>query len=305
MIDEIKLKNYLEHESFKNYNRVYAKNPYLVFLPNFENDLKYFKSFYDRENINLGNKIRYDIEEKVFTDLEKSTFINSKFDINSFMEYTNHVFQSITDSNSSVYKTIVNSKNPKNNAKFFIIQCAGDFLSEASAILKNIFGKETNTLYFDEHTHIDQHHGKMAIENIIKPLVNKFENSILQEILQGFMEFYNLTNYADLELSRHIKFHDEIDKFKDLSYKILDEDIHNFKIIKENKGEVSVSHIHNTDELFEVIKGKKDIYLTPYLSVTLNEGEKILLPKGILHGSIVLSEECTYKVSSLKTDLLS
>ena len=58
-----------------------------------------------------------------------------------------------------------------------------------SKMLKEIFGEAVDTQYFDEHVHIDVHHGKMAIERIIEPLIERCGTEIIPEVIRGFEEF--------------------------------------------------------------------------------------------------------------------
>lgn len=363
-----------------------------------------YRQFYNHEHVALGKLIKPILERKVFGWLEDKVDINGPWTIESFISYTDSVLQDIKKSDSSLFRELTTSKEPIHACNMFLIQCAGDFLSEASAMGRNVLGSygshtselfkifldeyghgvhekkhstlfedllkdaglntgihyywefyyptsislinyfhyvsanhdlfyryigamyfteaslawttrdqsktirtiykgEVSSQYFDEHSHIDVHHGRMALKNLIEPLVKEYGEQILPEILRGFEEFRLLQDKADAELFKHINWYDNIDEYKEkaaairLKGKNLDS-----KLFTESKGEVSTTHTHSHNEIFSVEDGEIEIILTPDKTVRLNKGESILIPMGMLHGSKVVSESCTYQVSSLDDD---
>lgn len=373
-----------------------------IFIPNTNKfSLDKFINFYNKDNIDVGNKVKGFVEERVFGFLENEINIgNTNWTIKNFTEYTKKILDQIKMSESKVHETIKNHNNPKDSIKFYFIQFASDFLSEASAMSKNIagnfgkeiselfkilideygygvhdkkhstiyeklledcdldssihyywqfylpsslmltnyfyyistnhryffrylgalyfseaslqfitkkqseltkevFGNEFNTLYFDEHTHIDKYHGSMALEKLIKPLVEKLGENILEEIMYGFIEFKYISELADEELLKHLEFYNNIESYIEKAKNIEEFSDDSYVYFREEIGQVSISHMHDSHELFEVVKGKKEVYFTPFLKVVLNDGDKIIIPKGILHGSIVMSDNCEYRRLSL------
>ena len=126
---------------------------------------------------------------------------------------------------------------------------------------------------------------------------------MLSEILLGFEQFKFLQDLADAELFAHIQYHDNVenyihntDKFSKTETGSSHEKPHEKKFT-ETKGELSITHMHSVNELFTVEKGQVELVLTPYKKVHLNEGESIILPKGILHGSLINSNVAEYTVS--------
>ncbi|WP_119343684.1 iron-containing redox enzyme family protein [Facilibium subflavum] len=380
----------------------------LVFLPrNNTNswDMLSFKEFYHDDLKQAGEFIRPKLESYVFKFLNQEIEVEGVWDINKFEEYTSQVLNEIRTSESQLFHNITSSKNPQRAARFFIAQCAGDFLTEASAMgrnvlgnfgqetselfkifideygygvhskkhstlfenmcdalnmsadihtywqyylpsslalinyfhyvsknhahffkyigalyfteaalafttvsqsamMKSVFGDKFNTQYFDEHTHIDVHHGRMALEKLIKPLVKKFGNQVISEMLLGFEQFRMLQDLADEELFKHVIFHDQLDHIAPSSengYKGMSK----LNTFYESKGLVSISHIHPVDEFFVVDKGTVELTFSPAVNLTLNEGEGIMLKKGILHGSKVLSTDATYSVYMLTDEVVT
>lgn len=55
-------------------------------------------------------------------------------------------------------------------------------------MMREIVGTAAEVRYFEEHTHIDRHHSRMALENIVVPSAERFGAWALQEMLCGFEE---------------------------------------------------------------------------------------------------------------------
>lgn len=376
----------------------------LVFLPKapVALDLREFKEFYDPQTMAYGKQIRPALENFLYGWLKEEIHVNGAWCENSFIAYTDSILQAIGDSESRLYSVLTGSRNPQRAAKFFLAQCAGDFLSEASAMARNVLGncgehtselfkilideygygidkKKHSTLfentlkqvgmshhahhywqfytpsslsltnyfhyisanhgeffryigamyyteaslalttqhqaralrhifndpitsaYFDEHHHIDVHHGRMALQRLIIPMIRQYGKTIIPDIVRGFEEFKLLQDIADEELYAHIQWHDDLDSYRAQAsalqgHKPVD------NRITETQGELSVMHTHSNSELFWVEAGQLDFVVGPEHAVTLNAGEGVVIPKGMLHGTLVTSPSCTYTVTALQED---
>ena len=378
----------------------------LLFLPHdgSQFDLKTFNTFYDQQYYRVGEQIRETLEHHVFSFLDQEVQVDGQWTLERFNQYTSGILKAIEESESSLYKMLTSSKDPQAAGRFFLIQCAGDFLSEASAMgrnvlgnlgqttselfkvfideygygvhhkkhstifealltelgmskdihaywqfytasslalinychyisknhryffrylgalyfteaslafvtkgqskaIKAVFGQDTCTQYFDEHSHIDVHHGRMALENLIHPVVAQYGEQVIPEILLGFEQFRLLQDLADEDLARHIHYHDHA---QDYVYANTDPQVRE-QLVKsdmqftESQHELSISHMHPVDELFSVTHGEVELILSPDKKITLTAGQTACLPKGILHGSHVLSEQCQYTVTEQGT----
>ncbi|MDF2792810.1 MAG: cupin [Pseudomonas orientalis] len=373
----------------------------LVFLPKppMELDLKAFKQFYDPEHAASGKKIRPLLEQYLYDWLKQEVHINGSWCLESFVAHTDKVLEDVAQSESKLQKVLTTSRNPERAARFFMTQCAGDFLSEASAMARNvlgncgvytselfkilideygygvdkkkhstifedmlkdmgmshhvhhywqfytagslsltnyfhyvsanhgelfryigamyyteatlalttkhqssaikaIFGDSVSTDYFDEHSHIDVHHGRMALQRLILPMIKQFGSKIIPDLVRGFEEFRLLQDIADEELYAHIKWHDELDEHRALAAAQQGTKPVDLRIT-ETEHELSVPHTHPNDELFWVETGELDFVASPDLSVRLKAGEGVVIPKGMLHGTRVVSPSCTYTVTAL------
>ena len=408
-LDESVLSTALSEETLNNSNHLLAQrlllNIYeqdLVFLPQAPRtlNLEEFRGFYDVELMACGHSIQADLEHFLFGWLEKSIHVEGHWNLDSFLAYTDSILEKVAQSESHLYKELTASQDPQAAARFYFVQCAGDFLSEASAMGRNTlgnFGSHTSELfkilideygygvhpkkhsaifeellkeaklnhhihhywqfytpisialinyfhyvssnhgsffrylgamyfteatlayvshaqsktvndifcgcvstqYFDEHGHIDVHHGRMALRKLIVPLVEEYGCKILPDILRGFEEFQLLQDLADKELFAHIKWHDQLDEYKQKA-SLLHTHYESDMSFVERKGELSVTHTHPVDELFWVEEGAIELFVSPDKSILLSADEGIVIPQGMLHGSIVVSEHCKYTVTSLE-----
>ena len=371
-------------------------------FPAVKND---FRLFYSPENRLSGEQIRATLERHVFGFLDTEIDASGKWSQTDMIAYFDWRLGAVANSESAVAKAVLSAHNPQDAATTFLIQLAPDFLTEASAMARNVLGnfgpaqselfkvlideygygvhqakhstlfqetlgshnlsaqvhaywqfylasslaltnyfhyvaknheyffrylgalyyteaslvhatrqqsnmlrtvlgKRIDTRYFDEHTHIDQHHARMVIDNIIKPLVQQCGEEIIPEIVRGFEEFRVLQDMADEDLIAQIAWSDQREAYKEHAREIyarvkagqLDCPSESFN---EPAGELSINHVHEVDELMVVEDGTLELVTGYDQSVTLGPGESIIIPRHRLHGSVVLSEECTYRVYSL------
>jgi mannose-6-phosphate isomerase-like protein (cupin superfamily) len=174
-----------------------------------------------------------------------------------------------------------------------------------SKMLHGVWGDDVDTRYFDEHTHIDKHHGRMVIDNIIKPVVEQCGESVIPEIVRGFEEFRLLQEMADEDLIAQIAWSDQREASKAQAQQLLADDDATarkrpWKAFHEVEDEISITHVHEADELFVVDEGELDFVTGHEQTLRLGPGEGIIIPRHRLHGSIVTSQECAYRVSPIE-----
>ncbi len=138
----------------------------------------------------------------------------------------------------------------------------------------------------------------MALQRLILPMIKQFGNAIIPDLIRGFEEFRLLQDIADEELYAHIKWHDELDEHRAQASALQGRKPVDLTIT-EPEHELSVLHTHPNDELFWVESGELDFVASPELSVRLKAGEGVVIPKGMLHGTRVVSPSCTYTVTAI------
>lgn len=175
---------------------------------------------------------------------------------------------------------------------------------QQSAMLRAIFGDAVDTRYFDEHVEIDRHHGRMALNGVIETYVGRCGEGVIPDIVRGFEEFRLLQTLADEDLIAHLRFADRLFKAPTEGAhlaarpgawegpgQVEHEELH---------GEISVPHIHDVDELFQVVEGELEFAVGPLHAVPLKAGDAIVIPAGRLHGTRVLSDKCRYRINEIR-----
>lgn len=168
-----------------------------------------------------------------------------------------------------------------------------------SALLREVFGTSVDTNYFDEHFHIDQHHGEMALERVVMPAIARFGDRAAVEILRGFMEFKLFEEIADEDLLAQFKFFNGLaDNRRESTYFYENEVRGNDQIPLETfvecLGERSTTHTHPDHRLLVIESGTMDFWPLYGEAISLKAGDILSVPKHRLHGSVVTSEECVY-----------
>lgn len=179
-----------------------------------------------------------------------------------------------------------------------------DFCRRVSNLLTKVFGEQAYTEYFDEHVHIDQHHGRMALEKLILPLVDQFGDVIIPEIVRGFEEFQLISEIADADFADQIAWMDGGPVNKQL-HDPLWAAIQSGKVtapvarLVEPRGELSNTHCHDGDELCHIVSGTMKFVSGFDSHQILEAGQGTLILKNRLHGAIIESDECVYEIHSI------
>jgi len=168
-----------------------------------------------------------------------------------------------------------------------------------SEMLRAVFGESVDTRYFDEHTHIDQHHGDMALNRVIKPALEQFGGSIAEDILRGFLEFKLLEDIADDDLLNQFEFMSDLDdaakSAREFYQRIRNDDLDvPLETFVECSGERSTTHVHPDDRLLVIESGSMNFWPLAGEPMSLSAGDILFIPRHRLHGSVVTSDECVY-----------
>ncbi|MFI0977640.1 iron-containing redox enzyme family protein [Streptomyces sp. NPDC021093] len=179
-----------------------------------------------------------------------------------------------------------------------------DFCRRADRLLKDVFGETVDTTYFTEHVHIDQHHGRMAREKIIKPLVEAHGEGIIPEIVRGIEEYRVLVDVADFDFGEQIAWMDAQPELKKLHgpvhAAILEGRVQApVAHLVEPFNELSNTHCHEGDELCHIVSGTMRFESGLGSSLTLEAGEGVVIKRNRLHGADILSDECVYEIHSV------
>lgn len=104
------------------------------------------------------------------------------------------------------------NKISSNHKYFFyfigaITQFENSFVVSFPALQKvfdEVYEGKARTNYFREHVHIDQHHGRMAVNDLFLSLIRQYGVSIIPDLLRGFEESILLDRRQGAEFGRYL-----------------------------------------------------------------------------------------------------
>ncbi|MEV4741118.1 iron-containing redox enzyme family protein [Streptomyces sp. NPDC049555] len=189
-------------------------------------------------------------------------------------------------------------------ALFYTEATLVDFCRRAASLLTEVFGDRADVRYFTEHVHIDQHHGRMAMDKLILPLIDACGEEIIPEIVRGIEEYRVVQEIADQDFAAQISWMDRQPEYRKLHAPVWDA-IRSGRItppvadIVEPYGELSNTHSHEGDELCHIVSGTMK-FVSGFDSYEILEaGQGIVIERNRLHGAIIESEECVYQIHSV------
>lgn len=151
---------------------------------------------------------------------------------------------------------------------------------EISTMLRTVFGKLADTYYFDEHYHIDAHHGRMAFENVVAPAIARHGDGIIADIVRGMEELQLLTAIGDEDLIAQIEFADSVDELKTRGQELLAGGLQGVSEVEKSL----VTRVNDHDQLYTAESGALDLMITDEQAVRIEPGEAIIVPRQRLHG---------------------
>jgi quercetin dioxygenase-like cupin family protein len=179
-----------------------------------------------------------------------------------------------------------------------------DFCRGAADVLTRGLGADADVKYFTEHIHIDTHHGRMALENLILPVVDKYGESVIPEIIRGVQEYQVIADLVDRDFADQIEWMDGGPENKKLHDPVW-HSIESGKVtapiahLIEPRGELSNTHQHDGDELCHIVSGTMRFVSGHDSYQILQPGEGTVIRHNRLHGAIIESEECVYEIHSI------
>jgi len=169
---------------------------------------------------------------------------------------------------------------------------------EISMMLRAVFGKPVDTYYFDEHYHIDAHHGRMAFDHVVAAAIARHGNGIIPDIVRGMEELQLLTAINDEDLIAQIEFADSVDELKTRAQEVATEG-HDAAGHLESSGHSLVTRVNDQDKLYRVESGSLDVVIADNQTIRLDAGQGMIVPRQRLYGTAVVSDECRYRTFEL------
>lgn len=181
----------------------------------------------------------------------------------------------------------------------FVHTCA-----DYAEMMRQVFGRDAEVGYFMEHVHIDRHHSRMVLSELVVPVLERFGAVAVTEMLRGFEEARVLGELADRDFVSQVAWADGEQKFKALAGPIgakvragtLKPPVARFI---EPRGELSVTHVHDQDELCLIVSGVMRFVSGFERGVLLHPGEGTVIQRQRLHGAIIESDECVYDIHTI------
>ncbi len=163
---------------------------------------------------------------------------------------------------------------------------------------------EIEPQYFDEHCHIDIEHSRMVLEQLVTPAIKKYGHVAANDIVRGFEEARWIGDFAEQDFVQQVQWKDTALEKKSIHNviigKIKTASSVNVERFTEPKGELSVTHSHDEDELCHIISGTMEFINGFQKSTRLNPSEGIIIQKNRLHGALILSDSCEYEIYTIR-----
>jgi hypothetical protein len=142
---------------------------------------------------------------------------------------------------------------------------------------RSVYGDQTDTRYFDEHAHIDQHHGRMAVNDLLLPLARKHGEYAIRELVRGIEDVRVLGRLGDEDLLRQISWEPTVVAADGQAERNAPQ-----RMDDTTPFETKVSA---EDMTVSVLRGVVEFHWTATCgSLQLHAGEGVRVPKGRLYG---------------------
>ena len=170
--------------------------------------------------------------------------------------------------------------------------------------LRGVYGDKVDARYYKEHAHIDVHHGRMTYHDLALEAIARHGESIIPELVLGMEQTLYLQHLAERDLCAQLEWMSKKDDYHQLGMAIRDKVLADeaklpVASLIEPRGYLSVTHVHNGDELCVVNSGVLRFCSGPDSFVDLEAGQAVVIKHHRLHGAVPLSEECRYNIYSI------
>ncbi|MFH0245591.1 hypothetical protein ACGRHY_24940 [Streptomyces sp. HK10] len=147
------------------------------------------------------------------------------------------------------------------------------------------------------------------VDRLLAPFADTYGEQAVQGFHRGFADAARYTDLWEADLREQLVWADSIEEYQDRAEKIdrylKDEDIEvDLDTFVESWEETSTTHVHDEHRLVMIEAGQMHFWNNVTHKIELNQGDKLLIPVSRLHGSTVLSGECTYHQPIIPDDML-
>lgn len=163
--------------------------------------------------------------------------------------------------------------------------------------------------YFDGVPTLTEDGLRTLVDELVTPLARTHGARAVEEFHRGFADAARLTELWHQDLVEQVSWADRIGEYQEHAEKIdkylTDENIEvDLDTFVESSEETSTTHVHDEHRLVMIESGQMHFWNNVTHKIELNENDKLLIPVSRLHGSTVLSGECTYHQPIIPDDML-
>ncbi|MFD3684318.1 iron-containing redox enzyme family protein [Nocardiopsis sp. NPDC058631] len=140
---------------------------------------------------------------------------------------------------------------------------------------RSVYGDAVDTRYFDEHAHIDEHHGRMAVYDLLLPLGRKHGAYAIQEMVRGIEEVRLLGRIGDEDLLAQIAWRPEAIDAAGTGGEPLE------------PGGAFETRVADRDTVIAVVEGEAELHWSPTgAPLRFGSGQSVRVPRGRLYGVV-------------------
>ncbi len=145
--------------------------------------------------------------------------------------------------------------------------------------LKAVYGDSVDTRYCDEHAHIDQHHGRMAVRDLLLPIARKHGPAAMRDLVRGIEETKLLGRLADRDLVAQMRWRPEV---------LADRpDTAGAMVTTVTAGDTFDTRVADRDLELTVLSGAVELHWSPTGDpLVLAAGAAVPVPRGRLYGLV-------------------
>ncbi|WP_051812182.1 hypothetical protein [Kitasatospora sp. MBT63] len=153
--------------------------------------------------------------------------------------------------------------------------------------------------YFEELRTVTRQELGELVDTLLAPLCARYGPTVIEQAETGLADAARLAGQWDEDLAAQLTWADSIEQHQRTAERIqqhiddqgLEIDLDTFV---ESWEVTSTTHVHDEHRLVVIESGQMHFWNNVTHKIELNAGDKLLIPLSRLHGSTVLSGECTY-----------
>lgn len=178
-----------------------------------------------------------------------------------------------------------------------------------ASLFNAAFPDHLDLRYFTTPTPADLTYAETLFRELLEPTIDAYGERAAVGILRGLAACRTLGDIATDEFAAQAQWSDNPGEYVELARRIDDKirDEHiavDLETYVESSAECSTTHVHDTDRLVVIENGEMHFWNNVGVVMRFGAGDKMFVPRGRLHGSVVLSGECTYHQPIITPELL-